>query len=267
MNCPACGGQSVATGIRLGGYELHACAECGMRYAPGAFGTPGDYEAIYETDEYRNDQIDGLPREKGQAEKLALCATYRPFFRRVGRGRGRTLLDVGCGVGRFCHAARAYGWNVRGIDVSRRAIETATVHADFPVECVGLEEVVRRGDRYEAATAFEVIEHLPDPVEFLRRCREVLVPGGEMICTAPNWNCAAVQAAERPDWLPPIHLCFHVGRSLEAAARRAGFGEIRTGTIWDDACPEGWKARARWAIRRLGGKRRQPLGLWLHARV
>ena len=267
MKCPVCGGDAVATGIRLGGYDIQSCGECGLRFAPGAFGIAGDYEAIYESNEYRSEQLDGLLRGKGHAERLARCATYRPFFRRVGRGRGRNLLDIGCGVGRFCHAARAYGWNVRGIDVSHRAVETALVHADFPVECVPLEDVVRRGDRYDAATAFEVVEHLFDPVEFLRQCREALVPGGELFCTAPNWNCAAVQLAERPDWLPPIHLCFHVGQSLEAAASRAGFRGIRTGTIWEDPWPAGWKARARWAIRRLGGAERQPLGLWLHARA
>ncbi len=42
------------------------------------------------------------------------------------------------------------------------------------------------GERFGLVLSFQVIEHLPDPVGFLRALAAVTVPGGTLVVTTPN---------------------------------------------------------------------------------
>jgi SAM-dependent methyltransferase len=263
--CPACASLGSDVGRTLGGYSLVTCDECGLVFAPRALGEEVDYAAIYDTDAYRRDQIDRL-RLSTDVESTAACATYRSFFRRVRPAVGALLLDVGCGVGRFCRAAAACGWSVRGIDVSPSAIAIGREHSDVELECTTISEVVERGLRFDVVTAFEVLEHLADPGAFLSLCRSVLVPGGRMFCTVPNWECEEVSSTTRPDWVPPVHKLFFGRAALEVVALAAGLSDVRVGAILTDPLPARPKSLPKWLVRRLVGRRRVPLGLWLSAR-
>ena len=84
--------------------------------------TAADYDAVYETAEYEEEQVNPFLASDNHDEFLH-HPTYAPFFREVPVSESASLLDVGCGVGRFLAAARSIGWKCRGIDVSRKAVE------------------------------------------------------------------------------------------------------------------------------------------------
>lgn len=191
--------------------------------------------------------------------------TFRPFFQQVVQTPGKALLDVGCGVGRFCQAAYSQGWNVTGIDISNTAIEIGQRYAAFPMRAANLAEIAAEPVRFDVVTAFEVMEHLTQPVSFLSQIRDVLGPSGEVFCTVPHWDCEGVRSATRPDWVPPIHLLFFTQAALRTLAERAGFRDITVGLIWTDPLPDGFVDKLRWVKRRLKGEPREPSGLWLHA--
>jgi 2-polyprenyl-3-methyl-5-hydroxy-6-metoxy-1,4-benzoquinol methylase len=113
-------------------------------------------------------------------------------------------------------------------------------------------------------TAFEVLEHLASPLEFLSSAKKLLRPGGQVFYTVPNWNCAEVQHSTRPDWLPPIHLQYFSRMALQQAGDRSQLGRVTTGLIWTDPMPAGVLPGARWLARRLLRRPREPLGLWMH---
>jgi 2-polyprenyl-3-methyl-5-hydroxy-6-metoxy-1,4-benzoquinol methylase len=225
-----------------------------------------DYDRVYDLEAYQVQQVQGLERSQDRAA-FAHYATYRPFFRQVSPAEGNTLVDVGCGVGRFCHAAHARGWDVTGIDISEQAIETARRFASFPLYVMSLDDLVAKGERFDVVTAFEVLEHLDDPLGFARLAKRALEPGGRFFATVPNWDCDVVQNAERTDWLPPIHLSFFTQPALQRLAQEAGFKQVSTGVIQSSPLPTRPLAAARWAWRRLLGQRSSPLGLWLYARL
>jgi 2-polyprenyl-3-methyl-5-hydroxy-6-metoxy-1,4-benzoquinol methylase len=98
-----------------------------------------------------------------------------------------SLLDVGCGNGQFIARMRSFGWKVSGIDPDPAAvgygqrqglnIRSGTV-SDLPAT-----------DRYDVITLSHVIEHVADPVDLLRECRDRLRPGGgRLIIITPNIN-------------------------------------------------------------------------------
>jgi 2-polyprenyl-3-methyl-5-hydroxy-6-metoxy-1,4-benzoquinol methylase len=264
--CPICGAKATASGRKLGGFELYACPDCELRFAPDAFDVEVNYTDVYDSPEYIESQVQSIANCE-DSNMFASMPTYLPFFQTARHPDGATLIDLGCGVGRFCHAASGKGWNVSGIDISERAISIGKRHAKFPMRNMNIEELIATDERYDVATAFEVLEHLSDPGKFLVQMRALLKPGGQVFCTVPNWGNNEVQNATQLDWIPPIHLLFFSKSSLAEVARRAGFQIIVVGEIWCDAFPAQWGRRPRWIARRIVHGPRSPLGLWIHASV
>lgn len=264
--CPVCSAQAEPDAYELGGYRIFACPQCTLRFAPAAFAAAPDYDDVYQMEEYDQQQTQSLQNTK-DFRKFARSVTYQPFFRHVPQAPGATVLDVGCGVGRFCLGAAACGWDVTGIDVSARAVKIAQRFAGFPVLHCTLEEMIEQHKVFDAATAFEVLEHLSDPVGFLRNLQRVLRPGGHVLCTVPNWEHEELRTTTRRDWIPPIHLCFFTQRALQTAGERAGLAQVEAGIIWSDPTPshQGVLRHMKWHSRRWRGKPNLPVGLFLHA--
>lgn len=82
-------------------------------------------------------------------------------------------------------------------------------------------------EEFDAVTAGEVIEHLEDPVSFLRNAYWVLKPGGRLILSTPNPFCVTQIITEvftgLPDGQPRDHLMFFSQRWLKKLLNREGF--------------------------------------------
>jgi 2-polyprenyl-3-methyl-5-hydroxy-6-metoxy-1,4-benzoquinol methylase len=102
---------------------------------------------------------------------------------------GAEVLDVGCGNGIITRSLGEQGFNVRGIDVSAKAIEKAKSLNKLPnvqFENTSAEQLVADGRRYHAVICSEVLEHLNDPGKLLKVLHEVLHDDGALIVTVPN---------------------------------------------------------------------------------
>jgi SAM-dependent methyltransferase len=78
---------------------------------------------------------------------------------------------------------------------------------------------------YDAVVTFHVIEHLQDPIEFLRSCRKLLREGGVLILKTPNVaSWIAKKTGAYWEWLcPPAHIHLFSSRTLDLALQRSGF--------------------------------------------
>jgi SAM-dependent methyltransferase len=255
--CPLCLEQAELTGESLGGYALYRCASCRHTYAPASFGREVDYDALYGGGEYLREQVE--PIVSGR-HAFADLPPYQAFFRRVRGSAG--LLDVGCGAGRFLLAAQRHGWDACGIDVSRRAVDAARA-AGLSVECADVEETLTCGRHFDVVTAFDVLEHVADPVKVLRQLG-ACASGGTVFVTVPNWDCALFHGTANPEWLPPVHMQFFTLASLRACAERVGLKLRGCGIVYSEPCPPGLAA-LRWQLRRLRGRSLHPAQLWLKA--
>jgi hypothetical protein len=112
-------------------------------------------------------------------------AAYR-FARE--RAAGRTVLDAGCGEGYGAALLAEVGRRVVGVDRAEAVHPAAARHQRPGLEfrVVDLERLEALGDRFDLVLSFQVIEHLPDPLGFLRALAACTAPGGELIVTTPN---------------------------------------------------------------------------------
>ena len=137
---------------------------------------------------------------------------------------GARLLDVGCGSGAFLVLARAAGWSVQGLDFDPVAVQGAR-RQGLEVHHGGLEQVANQQDSYDWITCSHVIEHVHEPVQWLRGMYALLRPGGTLWLQTPNidsWGYREFGA----DWRaldPPRHLSIAPVDGLCDTLRKVGF--------------------------------------------
>jgi len=104
---------------------------------------------------------------------------------------GKSILDVGCGGQDFDYNNPAWLHNqIKGIarDLDGVDIESEAIKAmrEKGYSVFSTDELKLSGKKYEIILMSDVIEHVNDPVEFLRFYSSFLTTEGKMIITTPN---------------------------------------------------------------------------------
>jgi SAM-dependent methyltransferase len=137
-----------------------------------------------------------------------------------------SLLEVGCGSGRYLDLMRALGWKrVVGVDLSPDAAAAARDTLGLEVYCGNVSEVGLEPNSFDAASLEHTLEHVYHPVEFLRSIWSVLKPGARLAVHVPNFESYLFRVYG-PYWPPleaPRHIVHFTGRSLTLALETAGF--------------------------------------------
>jgi 2-polyprenyl-3-methyl-5-hydroxy-6-metoxy-1,4-benzoquinol methylase len=104
------------------------------------------------------------------------------------------VVDLGCGSGYLCEWLKSQGGSdVVGIDLETPPTFSRDSQWKFgQVDLDNLWDIDVRnmldGHRADYILAFDIIEHLNSPWNFLIRCRNLLKPGGTLVLTTPNIN-------------------------------------------------------------------------------
>ena len=102
---------------------------------------------------------------------------------------GRDVLDLGCNTGYGTVRISSVARRVVGADVSARAIDAARSRPDgdrVDWTVIDDDRLPFAADSFDLVTSFQVIEHVDDPLPWLREICRVLRPGGTAILTTPN---------------------------------------------------------------------------------
>ena len=144
-----------------------------------------------------------------------------------GRERAFRLVDYGCGSGAFVRMAVLFGFDAEGIDLSPSRRRIAAAHGAV------VHESWEERDRHspgplDAVTLFEVLEHVPEPLELLREVTRRLRSGGVVIIEVPD--ATDVTSGERFEDFHKLNPLEHVNaftpRTLDQLCRRAGLARV-----------------------------------------
>jgi 2-polyprenyl-3-methyl-5-hydroxy-6-metoxy-1,4-benzoquinol methylase len=186
--------------------------------------TQADLTRFYESDEYRT-SVDGYA-DPAEFHRLHDANSVRWLSQIDGALlRGATIADVGCGAGSFLDGIAGYARDVIAIEPMKSFHPTLAERGYhvYPYASAALDDW--RG-RVDLACSFSVLEHVPDPVGFLREARELLRPGGVLFVSTPNRDEVLMRlgpAEFRSFFYRTQHTFYFNAASLRAAALVAGF--------------------------------------------
>src|SRR5262249_52685274 len=133
---------------------------------------------------------------------------------------GDEVLEVGCGRGKFAQKIATASY--LGLELSREAQEMAAADGIRvilePVEthCLQSEQ------RYDVVCAFQVLEHVANPVAFIDACIRCLKVGGLLIYSVPNVDSYLAYCTNVVLGMPPHHVTWWIEPTLKYAAQRFG---------------------------------------------
>jgi SAM-dependent methyltransferase len=244
MNCPVCNNDNFAlyrevhsslSAVPEGldrGTTVHVtierCSTCGL-YRTNHLSDDRDAQELYESDSLSHDASSSKVKAAGarstsSSDELRLLSTQPPA----------TLLDIGCGAGQFLLRASSLGYNAQGIDPDPKSVAFVANELHLPAR-QGSIDVLSPNERFDVITTLGVLEHIDDPVAFLRGAAEHLAPGGEILVGVPNVDSLnrRVSHLSTHDWdmfLEPGHLYHYGPGTLRRLAQAAGLQAGRWGT-------------------------------------
>jgi SAM-dependent methyltransferase len=222
--CSVCECRRVRPLLRTPhGYHVVGCADCGLLYRnPGV--RPDRLADLY-TGRYSRFLTGDYATDRRRRYRLVTDA-FSPLFT---DGRGRRLLDFGCGAGLFLELACERGFESYGVDLSRDAVEKARerpsgAHAYFGAPR-DIPEIAAGG--FDVVTMWSVLAHLATPVDDLTVLRSLLTDDGALLILTVNANSLLLKAnGSRWSGFTPNHLKFYSPSTLPLLLRRAGFAAV-----------------------------------------
>lgn len=235
---------------------VYRCLSCGTGFLEPL---QADLEEYYRSTEYRKDVGESAAAEDffalhdpEQLEKMHLLQGL-PL-------RNAVVADVGCGGGSFLDAVSGFAATTIAIEpaVSYHASLEKRGHEVFSGTAEALEKW--RG-KVQLAVSFSVIEHVEQPVHFLRGIRELLAPDGVLLISTPNKeDILLILGGDeyRTFFYRSVHIHYFDKKSIQAAASYAGFSncDVRYQHRFSFANFTGWLREKR----PTGNSKTTPLG-------
>jgi 2-polyprenyl-3-methyl-5-hydroxy-6-metoxy-1,4-benzoquinol methylase len=225
-SCPICG--SGAAKAQLGHrdiYEVVRCDSCRHSYV-WEMPTSDVLSRVYSRYSYDADgALENVPSFL-MPVLARLVESFGPF-RRTNR-----LLDIGFGAGALLRAAQEKGWDAHGIETSQAAVEQARRHGLAAAQCGDFLTAPLSSRPYDVVIMSELVEHLPRPLPFLQRAREVVAEGGVLYLTTPHGSglSARMLGVAWSVCAPPEHLHLFSVTSMRIALEASGFTDVKINT-------------------------------------
>ncbi len=171
------------------------CGRCGTLVSTyrhtGDVSRVGDDEAGLYGREYwhspkKADLGSGTIYARAQTDLVDRCPYWLRAVLRLS-GPPARVLELGSSHGGFVAVLRLAGFDATGLELSPAVVATARDLFDVPMLQGPIEDQHLEPGSLDLVVAMDVLEHLPDPVQTMTRCLELLRPGGALLIQTPMY--------------------------------------------------------------------------------
>lgn len=277
--CPFCGENSSRLLERFGfrhRYTYERCVRCGLAYQkPRPIYDQEFTETAYELYAENSNPLWRAGKFTEQGERV--FREYSHILRELEaliKKKGR-ILDIGCNTGFFLKVAKDNGWSPVGVEISRTMVGAAK--KDFQVEAYAGDWMqLDFSQPFDVIYSSHVIEHVPNPADWMLRFKKYLNPGGVVCLSVPNMNSIdrkfkrvlkrlRIRKDRWQPWQTPDHLYEPCEKSMRWLIQEQGYEVVSTYTYpseWMGQRPPlhrvmhfalRWGAKQRYYLRPLKG--------------
>jgi len=220
IQCSVCASFGLAEAFRDKDHEYLKCRRCGLIFRKRI--TPAEEKATWETDTY--DVVEG--RHHLEFREAVLAESLHEIARTKKPGR---LLDVGCGKGLFLNLARNSGWETYGVELSPVACRHAQEVHGLNVIRGELPHVHFADDCFDVVTLYDVLCHLPRPLDQLIEIHRILKTGGLLVLRVRNalFHVTLSKFARALQPFLVAHLYCFTPKTIRYVLEKAGYSDIR----------------------------------------
>jgi len=225
LQCLICGVSDSASPVAkasLSGaevYDLVRCSACQASFfspmpSPSALAEhySNDY-TFYKGDNY-----------KAQGKGAAFARKY------LAHQTQGTLLDIGCASGDFLAGVQQGSqWQVFGTDINPEVVASVQEKLGLDVRVGEIENVAFDAGFFDVVRVQDILEHVPEPLTFLKECRRIIGDKGTFYLSVPNGLADAQNLVDyytkydSPAFSGAGHIYFLSFASLQLLFKQAGF--------------------------------------------
>ena len=132
------------------------------------------------------------------------------------------ILDFGCARGEYVSTLSSLGYDVTGIDILDFTDDWNEL--EIQDRCSVSNGTVPQGQNFDTVLLFEVLEHIPGPVNFLKSLKPIL--DGKLILSVPNCDNPGFlvkSGLNYNHYVDSSHVNFFTEVSLKSALTEAGY--------------------------------------------
>jgi len=225
IDCPACRNNEPEGCFDKMGFSYVQCEKCETLFVsprPAYHDLMKIYVDSPSTKYWVNDFF--LPTADVRREKI-----FKPraqfITNRFPDIKYKRMADIGAGFGLFLEEMKIL-WPASDIVAIEPSLDMAKICRDKGLDVLEttLEEVDPM-ERFDLLTAFELFEHLHDPLPFVEKVHTLLNPGGYLFITTLNVLGFDIQVLweKAKSVFPPQHLNFFNPHSIATLLARNGF--------------------------------------------
>lgn len=211
--CPICFSNNISSIHTYTNFELIECNSCKLIFQNNI----EDYnlkETISEI--YNNDWI--KMRDQYCENTFLEHSIFNTSLLDLFCEKKGLVLEIGCGSGEFLYSAQTAGWDVVGIEASENsciyAKEKYNLYIHNDTWSLNL---VEDNMKFDAIVFWHVLEHIEEPIKFLKEVSSVLKDDGLIFFSIPNSNSFTnkIYGFKSPIYTEKDHLYHYSEKNLK----------------------------------------------------
>jgi 2-polyprenyl-3-methyl-5-hydroxy-6-metoxy-1,4-benzoquinol methylase len=188
--CPVCGKEELKNflvvtdnSVSKESFVIVECENCTFKFT----NPRPDIESIgnyYESEDYisHSNTKAGIINKAYHVVRSITIKQKVELINRYAPAKG-TILDYGCGTGIFLSACKKDRWEIRGVEPSSKARQTASEETG-EIIASNLNEL--EGEKFEIITMWHVLEHIHTLNDTMSQLVDMLQDDGTLIIAVPN---------------------------------------------------------------------------------
>lgn len=195
-----------------------------------------DPNNFYSSEDYRSRYGPDLTKKASPEDVFDAYYSYQgPIIKEIEHllTPNTSVLDVGCSAGQFLAALKGKVGLRVGLELSQNEAEFIRSRHDFKVYSEPIETIKIEEEPFDLVTSLQVVEHVPNPINFIKNLARQVKPGGYLYLELPNLDDALIScyksAGYAQFYFREPHVSYFTKKTLAAAVKAAGLsGEIKT---------------------------------------